>query len=174
MKQSIKISFSSLLTALSLIIMLLGGLVGTLDLAAAAVASFCIIFAVIEFGYKYAALIYAASSLLGFLLLPSKTCVLFYSAFIGFYPIVKSFAERFSLKIAYIIKLAVYLTSCVLLILFWIKIFANDTEPIILITVIIPVLGSIVFVIYDFALSKLITSYIHSLRSKLGIEKLLK
>lgn len=174
MKNSIKISFSAILTAISVIIMLLGGLIGTLDLTAAALASFCIVFAVIEFGYKYAALIYAAASLLGFLLLPAKTCVLFYSAFLGFYPIVKSIAERFSIKIAYVIKFAVYLISYTVIILLWIGIFAKESEPILLVTVILPLAGAIILPIYDIALSKLITLYLQSLRGKWGIDKYLK
>ncbi|MBE6610285.1 MAG: hypothetical protein E7634_06420 [Ruminococcaceae bacterium] len=174
MKNSIKISFSAILTAISVIIMLLGGLIGTLDLTAAALASFCIVFAVIEFGYKYAALIYAAASLLGFLLLPAKTCVLFYAAFLGFYPIVKSIAEKYSTKIAYIIKYAVYAVSYTVIILLWIGLFAKETEPVLLVAVILPISGAIVLPIYDIALSKLITLYLQSLRGKWGIDKYLK
>ena len=174
MKNSIKISFSAILTALSVIIMLLGGIIGTLDLTAAAIASFCIIFAVVEFGYKHAVMIYAATSLLGFLLLPVKTCVLFYAAFLGFYPIVKSFAEKYSLKIAYLIKFAVYLVSYTVIILLWILLFAKESEPVLLVTVILPLAGAALLPIYDLALSRLITLYVYSLRGKLGIEKRLK
>jgi len=174
MNTSTKVSFSAILIALAVVIMLLGGMLGTLDLTAAALASFCVIFAVIEFGYKCAALVYASAAVLGFILLPAKTCVLFFSAFFGFYPIIKSIAERYSKIIAYVIKFAVYAVSYTAIILIWLYFFTEESEPILLVTVILPLAGAIVLPIYDLALTKLITVYINSLRKRLGIDEWLK
>ena len=174
MKLSTKVSFSAIMTALAILLLFLGGLLGTLDLTTAAIASLCVVFAVIELGYKYAALIYATSSILGLLILPAKTCVLFFAAFFGFYPLVKSIAEKYSKVISYIIKFAVYFVSYAVIIIVWTALFTKDKEPLLLVALLLPLAGAIVLPIYDIALTKLITSYSYSIRKRLGIDKYLK
>ena len=77
MSLSKKLSFSAILSALAVIIMLLGSFIETLTLATAAVASVCVMIAVIELGKAYALLVYAVSSALAILLLPVKDPALF-------------------------------------------------------------------------------------------------
>ena len=170
MKASKKIAFSSILVAISVIMMLIGSFFGSLDLSAAAIASFCIILAVIEMGYKSAILIYAAASVLALRLpLPSKSPAVFFAVFLGYYPIVKSLAERCSAVISYVVKFfsfsAAYVVLAVLVMLF---IPEAEIRQYIFIGYF---LVAVVFLIYDFALTRLISVYCSSLRNRLGIAR---
>ena len=178
MKTSKKLAFSSILTALCFILMLIGSFFGSLDLTSAALASFCIIIAVAEMGYGNAALIYAAASVLAFLLLPSKSPALLFAAFLGYYPIVKSLSEKLSGLYSYLIKFVSFAAAFWVIYFIVIKFATVDPElqrlfiPALLIPAFL--IAALVFLIYDFALTRIISLYCRSLRSRLGINKLFK
>ena len=170
MKASKKIAFSSILAAISVILMLIGSFFGSLDLTAAAIASFCVILAVIEMGYKSAALIYAASSVLALILpLPSKSPAVLFAVFLGFYPIVKSVAERTHGILSYAIKVASFTASYVVLAVLVITFMPEAEIRKYILIAYIPVMA--VFLVYDFALTRFISVYCSSLRIRLGIGK---
>lgn len=176
MKPSVKVAFGAILTALSVILLFLGGITGTLDLAAAALASFCVIFAVIEMGYGSAFLVYAAASVLG-ILLPVKAPALFFAAFFGYYPLVKSLSEKLSLVISYVIKLAVYSVAYLVMIAFSLVVITEDIatgNKLILIYAALYLACAVILMIYDIALTRIITAYIGSLRKKLGMNRFRK
>lgn len=169
MKASKKIAFSSILAAVSVILMLIGSFFGSLDLTAAAIASFCIILAVIEMGYKSATVIYAVSSLLAILILPSKMPAIYFLVFLGYYPIVKSLSEKLSLVISYIIKVFSYFAAYAVLSVIVIKFFpAAEIKKYLLIGSLV---GAAVFIIYDIALTRIIGAYCSSLRNRLGMNR---
>lgn len=170
MKASKKIAFSSILAAISVIMMLIGSFFGSLDLTSAAIASFCIILAVIEMGYKSAVLIYVVASALALILpLPSKSPAVFFTVFLGYYPIVKSFAERKTATVSYVIKFISFSVAyAVLAVLVTVFMPEAEIRKYILIGYFIV---AAVFLIYDFALTRLISAYCSSLRSRLGIGK---
>lgn len=177
MKTSVKVAFGAILTALSVIMLLLGGITGTLDLAAAALASFCVIFAVMEMGYGSAFLIYAAVSVIGIWLLPVKTPAMFFAAFFGYYPLVKSLSEKLSTVISYVIKLAVYSIAYFVMIALSLVVITEDVatgNKLIVFYIVLYLICAIVLVIYDIALTRVISLYIHSLRKRLGIGKFKK
>ena len=176
MKPSVKVAFGAILTALSVILLFVGGITGTLDLAAAALASFCVIFAVIEMGYGSAFLVYAAASVLG-LLLPVKTPALFFAAFFGYYPLVKSFAEKLSVILSYVIKLAVYSIAYFVMIALSLVVITEDIATgnnLILLYAALYLVCAVILIIYDVALTRIITAYNVSLRKKLGINRFRK
>lgn len=172
MKASKKIAFSSILTAVSVILMLIGSFFGSLDLTAAALASFCVIMAVAELGYKSAAAVYAAASLLAMLLLPSKTPAVYFMAFFGYYPIVKSLSERLSRVISYVIKYLSFSLSYVALAVVAVKFFP-EAEMSKYVFIGYFVCAAVLF-IYDLALTRIIGFYCSSLRKRLGIDKLFR
>ena len=163
------LALCSLFSALGVIILYMGALIEVIDLTMAVVASLLVILAVIEFGGAYPWLIYAVTSLLSFLLLPNKFVVLVYVAFAGFYPILKSMLERLKGIICALLKLGVF---NVCLIVMWgvsrLLVVPLDTEYGLAITAVIL---NAVFILYDFALTRLITSYLFIWRKKFKIDK---
>ena len=89
-----QLTFCSMLTALGVIFLGIGALLEVLDISMAVIASFCVIIALIEYGKGSPWMVYAAISVLSFLILPTKLPALFFGLFFGFYPIIKEFLEK--------------------------------------------------------------------------------
>ena len=89
-----RITFGGVLTALSLIALYTASVFPASFLGSVALGSVFLTVAVIECGRSGAAVIFAAISLLGFLLVPDKSAVLLFTCFFGYYPILKSFFEH--------------------------------------------------------------------------------
>ena len=139
---------------------MLGALLQVLDITMAALASFLVIFAVIELGGKYPFLIYAVTALLSMLLVPYKTAPLMYLCFAGYYPLLKAVLEGRMLKIwAWVLKLLTFNVALALTVFLAVKIFAAFVVPAVWYYFLLPVC-SVVFVIYDIALTRVITAYL--------------
>ncbi len=159
-----KIALSGLLSAISVIIIFMGSLFQTLDLSAAAIAGLAVLYAMIELGTKYAVLIYGVTSLLGLILLPYKSPVMFFVLFGGIYPIVKPYLHRIKSKVlTYVLKLifanilffVIYLTA---------KHILGLPDDFVASSSNIPLVGTllfanIVFLVYDFTLDRLVIMY---------------
>lgn len=100
-----RLTLSAMLTALGVLILYLGALLDVGSLAAAGIASLFMLLAVRECRGAYPYFIFAATTLLAFLLLPQKEGALLYLLFGGFYPIVKFPIERLRRPLPFIIKL---------------------------------------------------------------------
>ena len=165
---------SGVLVALSVIILYLGSAIEVLDLTMSAIVSLLAVVIVIEMGYKYAWATYAATSVLSLLLLPQKTPAIFYACFMGFYPIIKSYVERInSAVLRWIIKLAIghSALAMMLLVMFIFVPEELETEWLLFSTYI---LGIVAFVMYDVALTKLISFYFARIRDRVKIYKFLR
>ena len=68
MRNTKKIALSGILSAMGAVIIFLGGLLGVLDISAACIASFIVLFCAAEMGQLYALLVYAAIAVLSFLI----------------------------------------------------------------------------------------------------------
>lgn len=163
------LALCSVFSALGVIILYMGALVEVLDLSMAVVASLLVIIAVIELGGMYPWLIYAVTSALSLLLLPNKFAAIVYFAFAGFYPILKEKIERIKGLVCLALKLGVF--NLCLLAMFGVA--KALTLPLVFeFSVWIIVISlNLVFVFYDFALTRLITAYIYVWRKKLKIDK---
>lgn len=169
-----RVVVSGVLVALSVIILYLGCAIEVLDLTMSAIVSLLVVVIVIEMGYPYAWLTYIATSLLSILLLPQKTPAIFYACFMGFYPIIKSYIERLhSAILRWTLKLAAGNTAIILMILLTSLLVPDefDGEGLVIATYI---LGVVAFVMYDVAISKLITLYFLKIRDRIKIYKYLK
>lgn len=157
----------AILVALGVVLLALGAFIEVLDLSMAAIASLCVVFAVIELGGKYPYLIYCGISLLSLLLLPVKTPAIFFAFFAGYYPIVKALLERrVSRLTAWILKIMIFEAALVLLLLLSVKLFLLfevQWQP--WYWAVFPA-GAAVFVLYDVALTRLITAYVYRLRHR--------
>ncbi len=150
--------------ALSVMIMLIGSLFQTLDLSAAAAAGLTVVFAMVELGGKYAFSIYAVSSVLAFLLLPNKSPALIFAVFAGHYPILKAYIQRVKFRwIAYLLKIAVFNLFFTSIILIGKGVLGLE-DDLYRFGYMVYLLGNVTFIVYDFALDRLVSFYIHRLK----------
>ena len=171
-KQIKYLTVSAMLCALSVIILALGSVIEVVDLSVAVIASLLCVWAVIEMGGMYPWLIWIVTSTLGMILLPLKTPALFYAVAFGFYPMIKELAEKRTQFVAWIIKLVTF-HACLALMFFGLYLFfpavlEGSMQPLILIGTY--VLSLAVFIIYDIALSRLITLYVFKFRRRFRLK----
>lgn len=168
MKQKIlKISVCALLCALSVVLMLLGCVIQALDLSVAIAAGLAVAVAMIEYGTGYSVMLYAATSVLAFVLLPAKTPALFYILMGGIYPIIKALLERMkSRKLVFALKLIGFNAFYTCLIGAG-KFLLNINDPIFTFNIFVYALGNVTFILYDIAFTRLVTLYVKRIRRKL-------
>ena len=171
MKKTSKIALSAVFAALSVALMALVSIIPNLELALPAISGLFVAVIVIEINKKWALGVWAAVSVLSLIVVPNKEAAIIYAVFFGYYPVLKSVLESKTPRaVEYIIKV---LTLSYFLM---IKFMGIDPDlPDFLGKWAIPaiaLLGIIAFLLYDYALSKLITFYCLRLSSKL--RKILK
>lgn len=137
---------------------------GSLGLTAA--AGLFPVVAVLFAGRGTGYLCWAASGVLGLLLVPDKGVALMYLVFLGLYPVVKSRIEMLKLQvIQWVCKLAFFNAA---LALFWIVLreLFLPALPLWLADQVwlVVALGNVVFVIYDIGLSRLIAAFMVRIR----------
>ena len=166
-----RVSICAMLSALGVVVLYLGSVIEVIDISMAVVASVFAIFAVIEYGAGAAWSIYAITGILSAVLLPNKFPALMYILFFGFYPIVKEKIEKLSSKIAqWSLKELIFNVCLVLLMLIGNCILMIDMRAWFAMEIIFFVLANGTFVIYDIALTRLISIYIFRIRKKLRIK----
>ncbi len=173
-KNSKKISFCALFSALGVVIMYIGAVLEVLDISMACIASMICIMAVMEIGGAYPWLIYAVTGALSALLLPQKFAALIYIFFAGYYPMLKCGIERLNSRIAeWVIKILVFNVSMGLMVMLSLLVLSPGgmTRPYI---IALFAIGNVTFVAYDIALSMLVRLYLFKYRKLFKIEKLLK
>lgn len=170
MRKSSKTALGGIIASLSLTLMLLSTVIPFLTYALPALAGVILTAMVIEIGRKWAFCAYIAISVLSLLILADKETAMMYVAFFGYYPIAKSIIEeKIQTKITgYILKLLIFNISIIaayLVIIYLFKIpvdgmddFGKFTVPILLL------MGNVVFVLYDYVISRLVYLYVTRLR----------
>ena len=171
-KQIKYLTISAMLSALGVIILALGAFIEVIDLTVAVVASLLCVWAVIEMGGMYPWMIWLVTSAVGFLLLPLKTPALFYAIAFGFYPMIKELAEKRPRVLAWVIKIVTFHVSLSLMFLgLWLFFPAMLEEGMQLLMLIgFYVAALAVFIMYDIALSRLITLYVFRFRNRFKIK----
>lgn len=167
LKKTRALTLAAMLVALGVVLLGLGALIEVLDLSMAALASFLVVFAVIELGGAYPYLIYAATGLLSVLLLPAKTPALIYLLFAGYYPILKAVFEKKLPRVpAYICKVLVFNAGLALAVFLALRFFAPSAQSAFSWQYWLLLIGTPVFLLYDVALTRLITFYLFRLRQR--------
>ncbi len=170
-KHTKRLTISAMLAALGVVIMALGSLIEALDLTTAALASMLCIYAVIELGRGYPWMIWAVTSLLSLLLLPyPKTPALFY-LLMGFYPILKERMEALPRWVCFLWKLVVIHVMLGLVYLaFWLfpELRAFLQKGWLLLAAY--AFSLFVFLLYDYALTKIISFYLFKLHPHLRLK----
>ena len=169
-----RVAVSGMMVALGVIILYVGSLIEVLDISMAAIASLICIIAVIEYGRVYALMIYAATALAAMLLLPEKFTPSLYALLIGYYPIIKELIERIGRKsgkralfavVRWAVKLAFFAAAllAVTLVAIYVLILPEYAEWL---EVVVFLLAGATFVLYDIALTRMISTYIFRIRRR--------
>lgn len=180
-----KLTAGAMLSAMGVALLFLGSLFETVDLTMAALASFACLFAVLELGGIYPWLIFAVTGVLGIILAPKGVTSMagwYYILFFGYYPILKEKYERLKKPLSWVLKLVtlnIALVICVLLVYFITFGASSDKNLFDAIFVIfggegagtamiigIYLLLNVTLVVYDIALTMLISTYINKWRHR--------
>ena len=149
-----------LLTGLSLICLYLAFLAPTGKLGVVALAGIFPAGAVVSAGLTAGFFCYAATGLLGLLLLPSKSAALLYLIFFGLWPMLKSLLERRPSRVAeWVGKLAVCNAALALLWFGLKELFLPFLPTALSQSWMVFAAGNAGFVLYDLGFSKLIAFY---------------
>ena len=170
-RRTICLTLSALLAALGVVLMALGSLIDTLSLSVAALASFFCIYAVIEMRGAYPWMIWAVTSGLALLLLPNKEPALYY-LFLGHFPMVKALFERLPRALSWLLKLVWFHLAGALIFSgthFWLE-PGVPLDGRIWYWGLLYFGGLLTFVLFDIALTRMITFYRARLQKRFGIK----
>lgn len=160
-----------MITALSVVI-LIPSAVQVFVYTLPAMAGMLTMLAVVEIDKKWAIGSYVATSLIGLLFVANKEAVVYYVAFFGYYPVVKALLESKMPRVAeYILKFLVFNVSIILSGVVLVKVFGMpyndllgiDGESAFFTKYALPIMlgmGNVVFILYDVALTRLLTAYV--------------
>ena len=169
------VALSGIIAALSVVVMLVAYF-PYFTYAMPAIAGCFLIVLVFESGKKNAFAVYIAVSLLSFFVC-EKEAALSYIFFFGYYPIVKALLEQIKLRpIELVAKFALFNAAFAAILLLGTFVFgidAGQTGDFGKYTAIVLFLsGNIMFICYDYCLTKLVSLYIRKYRPR--ISKLLR
>lgn len=133
LKETIKnISFSSIMSALITTILIIGGFIDMLDLLFACIASLILHIIYTKTNIKNALMIYVVSCVLSFILLPLRSCSLYFIFFFGYYPVLRAWLLKKinSKPLVYLLLIFIYNISMSMIFFLFSKIFGIDNEPV--------------------------------------------
>ena len=170
MKQSGRIAVGGVFSALALACMLMT-FFPYATYALPAMAGVCLIPVVLELGWRWGWMAYGVTALLSPLLAAGKEAALLFIAFFGYYPVLKAWIERRKSRVVeWVIKLVLFNAAIVAAYMaaVWVFRLPVDFEifgvslPLVLLA-----LGNVTFIIYDKALTGLVSLYLYRLQPKL-------
>ena len=163
-----RLTFCAMMCALGVVLLYLGSVIEVIDIAAAAMASLLAVLVVIEYGGAWPWTVYAVTSLLSLILLPAKLPALMYALFFGFYPILKEKIESKCRKVTqWVFKELVFHASLILLLLLSRLFLTEDVfGGVIELVVIFVALSEVAFVLFDIAMTRMISFYVYKLRGR--------
>jgi hypothetical protein len=166
LNKSSKTALGGIIAALSVVLMFLTSVIPALTYAVPAAAGLLLLIMVIEIDKKWATVVYVSVSILSALLIADKEAATMYIAFFGYYPIIKQPVEKHLNKyIGWIIKMLIFNASIIasyLLLIYVFNLSLDDFGEFTKIGLILIYLAfNVVFVIYDIALTRLITAYLN-------------
>ena len=161
-----RLAVCSALSALGVVTLTLGSLVGVLDISMAVIASLFCIIAVIEYGKSAPWLVFAVTAVLALIIIPQNTAAWMYILFFGYYAIIKEKLEKRSRVVAWILKELIFnVALAAIIVAEKLILLANTSEPW-FIYVALVLLCELVFPIYDIALTRLISLYVFKIRHR--------
>ena len=154
------------LSAIGVVLLSIGPLIDVLDASLAVLASILCIVAVIEYGKAAPWLVFSVTAVLSLVLMPQNSAALMYLLFFGYYPILKEKLEKLSRVLSWVMKELIFNAAMAVCIVVIKLLFLPTAEVSVLTYVILVLICEAVFVLYDIALTRLITFYIYRLRPR--------
>ena len=166
-----RVAICAILSAMGVVILYLGALIDVLDLSVAVIASLLCVFAVIEMGGAWPWLIYAVVSVLSLVLLPQKSPAVVFALYAGYYPILKAYLERLPRVLSAVLKIAAFNLAFSALI-FAMKYLLALPDSGAEFSLLVYALGNLTFILYDIALTRVISAYFRVFRARLHIKNI--
>ena len=156
------LTLSAVSAALGVVILYIASFLPTLRLALLCVASLSVVVVYIRSGRAWALGTYAVVSALGLILSPDKSESLVFTLFLGYYPILLFPFERIAKRaLRLLAKLAVFNLAFTVLFGFMKVLLRGSPDGRVLF--VLYVLANLAFLVYDFALRKLILFYMRKI-----------
>lgn len=169
-----RVALGGICSAVCLLLMFSSGFLPMLDYTIPTFAGFLMVVMIVEANKKWAIATYAAVSLLCIFVTPNFEATLLFILFMGYYPILKFSLERMKNKVLmYILKFAVFNAAAVLFFLTFQYIFTSVDmlEGMGMFgkyaVLVLWAAANVFFLIYDYALTQLISLYINWFRKKI-------
>ncbi len=158
----------AMLSALGVVLLFAGSLIEVMDISMAVIASLLCVFTVIEYGKAAPWLVFAVTGTLSLILLPVKTPAVMYVCFFGYYPILKEKLEKMRRGICWLLKELIFHAAMIIMIVGVRFLLLSDdfAMPSLVMTIAFVLIAEVTFVLYDIALSRLITFYVVRLRKR--------
>jgi hypothetical protein len=102
MRKTKKITLASLCAALATVFLSIGMMIGVMDMTAALLASFIVLFCFLEMGYRYALSVFGVTAVLALILMPNASSSWMFLLMFGYMPISKFGFERICKKIVWL------------------------------------------------------------------------
>jgi hypothetical protein len=148
MKKTKAVALGGIMSAMCVVIMLLGALIGVGVYAAPMIAGICLIPTGKKYGIKYHITLWLVVSVLSFLTVPDvEESLMFFSLF-GFYPIVYPYFEKLSRVLSIVAKLAYFNVVVVSVEYLVIKFFLPEAVDIPMASLLWAI-GNATFLLYD-------------------------
>ncbi len=161
-----RVAFIAVFTALSAAFMYIASIFPTGQLGFLGVASLIGVASVVEYGFPGGLFVWLGTSILSFILIPSKTLVWLYTVFFGPYPVVKLFAERKKCLVEWAVKV-LFFNIALTVAIFALKVTMLSFSYMRFGNFIMYLLGNAVFVLFDIAVSRAISVYMTKIHSKI-------
>jgi hypothetical protein len=168
MRKTKKVTLSSMMVALSVVVMVLGAVIDVLDLSACAMASLVMVFSYIELGSPYTFLIWICTTVLSAIIFPASMVWMEYLIVFGIYPILKAYIERLPRIFWWPVKL-VYINAVIWLLIYFVDLvfgtpfLEGDT---VWLRVATYVLINVAFVAYDLFIVVMVRFYYDKIRHR--------
>jgi len=162
--KSKNITLGGIMIALSIVILYLATIIPINTLAIMTIASSIIAITILRSDVKTAFIVYIGATILAFFLVPIDF-VIYYGVFFGVYGIIKYYIEKLrKLPLEIILKL-IFFNAILILIVLLLRLSLSSLNTTLPITALI--LGAqIMFIIYDYALTLIITYYLNKIHKK--------
>ena len=136
MKDTKKLAAGAMMSALCVVIMLLGAVIDLGTYAAALLAGVAMIPYGQKYGCRYQLMVFTASAALSFMLVPNVEQNLMYLGFYGWYPILRQSLEKLKTPSKYIAKFVIF-NVCFI-----------SIEALVMLVLVPEAMGSVLFVIF--------------------------
>lgn len=172
-KKSQKVALCGMVAALCTLLMFMTGVFPFATYAMPALAGLLMVTVAVETGASWAFTLYAAVSILSVILTPDKEAMLMFIMFFGHYPITKFWLEKIKFKpLSWLLKIICF-NFCIV-VAYIVVIFVFQMPDILTefgdfgkYSVLIMLgLGNVLFFVYDFALTQIMSVYILIFRPK--------